>query len=140
MTEKIRLEAGSIDALIDVDAPLSDRQFQRKLESYRAERDFYKHLTSLSTASVVLIATFLEKVFPNPEWRELIGVSLGAFAISVVGCAIMYALAVLDTDSELSLHKQMPTRWVSWLPISAGLGGFFVGIASLAAFAIENLS
>jgi hypothetical protein len=140
MTEKIRLEAGSIDALIDVDAPLSDRQFQRKLESYRAERDFYKHLTSLSTASVVLIATFLEKVFPNPEWRELIGVSLGAFAISVVGCAIMYALAVLDTDSELSLHKQMPTRWVSWLPISAGLGGFFVGIASLAAFAIQNLS
>ena len=140
MTEKIRLEADSIDALIDVDAPLSDRQFQRKLESYRAERDFYKHLTSLSTASVVLIATFLEKVFPNPEWRELIGVSLGAFAISVVGCAIMYALAVLDTDSELSLHKQMPTRWVSWLPISAGLGGFFVGIASLAAFAIQNLS
>jgi hypothetical protein len=140
MTEKESLEPRSIGDLIDVDAPLSDRQFQRKLESYRAEREFYKHLTSLSTASVVLIATFLEKVFPNPEWKDLIGVSLGGFAISVVGCAVMYALAVLDTDSELSLHTQMPTRWVGWLPISAGLGGFFVGIASLAAFAIQNLS
>jgi hypothetical protein len=87
-----------------------------------------------------LIATFLEKAFPNPEWRDLINVSLSGFAISVVGCAIMYALAVVDTDSELSLHKQMPNRWVGWLPITAGLGGFFVGIAALAAFAIHNLS
>ena len=140
MTELGSPEPRNIELLIDVDAPLSDRQFQRKLESYRAERDFYKHLTTLSTASVVLIATFLVRVFPDPEWRELVNVSLSGFAVSVVGCAVMYALAVLDTDSELSLHKQMPTRWVSWLPITAGLGGFFVGIATLAAFAIHNLS
>jgi hypothetical protein len=140
MTEGEKFAPFNVDELIDYDAPLSDRQFQRKLESYRAERDFYKHLTSLSTASVVLIATFLEKAFPNSEWRELVNVSLGAFAVSVVGCAVMYALAVLDTDSELSLHKQMPTRWVSWLPITAGLGGFFVGIAALAAFAMHNIS
>lgn len=140
MTESGSLEPRNIELLIDVDAPLSDRQFQRKLESYRAERDFYKHLTTLSTASVVLIATFLVKVFPNPEWQDLVNVSLSGFAVSVVGCAVMYALAVLDTDSELSLHKQMPTWWVSWLPITAGLGGFFVGIATLAAFAIHNLS
>ena len=140
MSEKRSLEPRNIELLIDVDAPLSDRQFQRKLESYRAERDFYKHLTTLSTASVVLIATFLVKVFPNPEWQDLVNISLSGFAVSVVGCAVMYALAVLDTDSELSLHKQMPTRWVSWLPITAGLGGFFVGIATLAAFAIHNLS
>jgi hypothetical protein len=140
MTESGSLEPRNIELLIDVDAPLSDRQFQRKLESYRAERDFYKHLTTLSTASVVLIATFLVKVFPNPEWQDLVNISLSGFAVSVVGCAVMYALAVLDTDSELSLHKQMPTRWVSWLPITAGLGGFFVGIATLAAFAIHNLS
>ncbi|HEX3534085.1 MAG TPA: hypothetical protein VHT23_07675 [Gemmatimonadaceae bacterium] len=140
MTDSGSLEPRNIELLIDVDAPLSDRQFQRKLESYRAERDFYKHLTTLSTASVVLIATFLVKVFPNPEWQDLVNVSLSGFAVSVVGCAVMYALAVLDTDSELSLHKQMPTRWVSWLPITAGLGGFFVGIATLAAFAIHNLS
>lgn len=140
MTEKGMFEPDSLDALIDIDAAMSDRQFKRKLESYRAERDFYKHLTTLSTASVVLIATFLVKVFPNPEWKELVNVSLSGFAVSVVGCAVMYALAVLDTDSELSLHAQMPTRWVGWLPITAGLGGFFVGIASLAAFAIHNLS
>jgi hypothetical protein len=140
MTERENLEPSHLDLLIDVDAPLSDRQFQRKLESYRAERDFYKHMTTLSTASVILIATFLEKVFPNPEWTDLVNVSLSGFAVSVVGCAVMYALAVLDTDSELSLHTQMPTRWVGWLPITAGLGGFFVGIASLAAFAIHNLS
>ncbi|MEA2764493.1 MAG: hypothetical protein QOK07_897 [Gemmatimonadaceae bacterium] len=140
MPEKENLAQLDIGELIDVDVRLSDRQFQRKLESYRAERDFYKHLTTLSTASVVLIATFLVKVFPNPEWKELVNVSMSGFAVSVVGCAVMYALAVLDTDSELSLHKQMPTRWVSWLPITAGLGGFFVGIATLAAFAIHNLS
>ena len=140
MTEKENIAPLNVDDLIDYDAPLSDRQFQRKLESYRAERDFYKHLTSLSTASVILIATFLEKAFPNPEWTDLVNISLGGFAVSVVGCAVMYALAVLDTDSELSLHKQMPTRWVGWLPITAGLGGFFVGIASLAAFAMHNLS
>jgi hypothetical protein len=140
MTEKQMIAPPSLDDLIDFDAAMSDRQFKRKLESYRAERDFYKHLTTLSTASVVLIATFLVKVFPNPEWRELVNVSLSGFAVSVVGCAVMYALAVLDTDSELSLHAQMPTQWVGWLPITAGLGGFFIGIASLAAFAIHNLS
>jgi hypothetical protein len=140
MPEKESIVPLNLEELIDYDAPLSDRQFQRKLESYRAERDFYKHLTSLSTASVVLIATFLDKAFPNPEWRDLVNLSLGAFAVSVVGCSIMYALTVLDTDSELSLHAQMPTRWVGWLPITAGLGGFVVGIAALAAFAMHNLS
>jgi hypothetical protein len=140
MSEKASLEPRNIELLIDVDAPLSDRQFQRKLESYRAERDFYKHLTTLSTASVVLIATFLVKVFPNPDWKELVNISMSGFAVSVVGCAVMYALSVIDTDSELSHHTQMPTRWVGWLPLTAGLGGFFVGIASLAAFAIHNLS
>ena len=79
MTEKESLEPHNIELLIDVDAPLSDRQFQRKLESYRAERDFYKHLTTLSTASVVLIATFLVKVFPNPEWKELVNTSMSGF-------------------------------------------------------------
>ena len=49
MTEKENFPLLNVDDLIDYDARLSDRQFQRKLESYRAERDFYKHLTSLST-------------------------------------------------------------------------------------------
>jgi hypothetical protein len=135
-----QIEPRNIDELIDVDAHLSDRQFERKLESYRAERDLYKYLTGLSTGSVVLVSTFLERVFPKPEWKSLISVSVAGFALSVAGCAIMYALSVLHTDSELSLEARMPTNWVTAITIGAGFGGFFIGIAALAAFVIRNLS
>ena len=34
--------------------------------------DYLKHLTTLSTGSILLIATFLEKLFSQPRWKAAV--------------------------------------------------------------------
>ena len=129
----------NLDGAVDVDARLSDRQFRRKLESYAAERDLYRHITTLSTGAIVLMTTFIEHLFAQPRWTALIGYSLGGFAMAIVGCVIMHVLSTVHADSELSMARWMPTRWVGAMPVILGFGGFVFGVACLTMFAIRNL-
>jgi O-antigen/teichoic acid export membrane protein len=46
-----------------------------------------KHLTTLSTGSILLLVTFLEKLFSNPRWKALIAVTLVSFVVSIV-CSV----------------------------------------------------
>jgi hypothetical protein len=49
------------------------------LEEQKVALDFIKHLTTLATGTVVLLATFLKDLFKRPEWPWLVPL---AFACS----------------------------------------------------------
>jgi hypothetical protein len=42
------------------------------IEDHKALIDYTKQLTTLSTGSIVIIAAFVEKVFPQPQWKVLL--------------------------------------------------------------------
>jgi hypothetical protein len=128
-----------INDTIDPDAALTERQFRRKMESYAAERDLYKHITTLSTGSIVLMTAFLDRLFAHPDWSWLAGLAFGGFTVSVLGSVIMHVLSTIHTDSEAELDAMMPSAWVGGLLITVAFGGFVVGVCSLAAFAARNL-
>ena len=111
----------------------------RDLASYGHEQDLYKHIATLSTGAVVILTTFLDKLGSKPHWRALVGLSLGAFAASLLGMVTMQLWSVL----HVSRHPdEVPSRGEQWrrgLVLAAGFGGFVIGLVALTVFGIRNV-
>ncbi len=54
-------------------------------EIQRMEFDYFKHLTTLSTGSILVLVAFLEKVFSCPRGEVWALASIGCFALCVIG-------------------------------------------------------
>ena len=59
------------------------------IEHTKLFNDYIKHLNTLSTGSILLLVTFLEKIFTNPHYKWLVIVSLICFLLSVIGGVIL---------------------------------------------------
>jgi hypothetical protein len=116
-----------------------EQRFQRDLASYAQEQDVMKHVATLSTGSLVLLATFLEKLFLHPQWIWLVAVSLIGFALSIVGTLAWQILSLLHISAVRSKRAGLIAGGVVLPVIAAALGGFLVGVASLATFAVKNI-
>ena len=95
--------------------------------------DVFKHLTTLSTGSILILASLLETLFSNPQWKFLIVVALFSFIVSIVSAVRMMffqASAVLNLKDEVTLAEH-----VSFL---VTVSSFLLGIISFVAFAIKN--
>jgi lysylphosphatidylglycerol synthetase-like protein (DUF2156 family) len=116
-----------------------DQRFQRDLASYSQEHDLMKHLATLSTGSILLLATFLEKLFTHPAWTALVIVAFVGFVCSILGALTWQLLSLLHISAVRSQRAGLVAGRVVVPVLGAALGGFLVGIASLAVFAIRNL-
>ncbi|MGB3365784.1 MAG: hypothetical protein WBB48_13505 [Thermodesulfobacteriota bacterium] len=105
--------------------------------AYSLTYDYIKHIALLCTGSILLIVTFQERLFVNPEWTGLIGVSLGAFLISV-GCSILAQWGIIDitddADKVLQEHEAFAGIFIVLTLIF-----FFAGLLNLFVFALKNL-
>lgn len=115
------------------------------IDVYKLSFEAMKHLTTLSVGSIVLMVTFVEKLFnTNREWTGLIGFSLICFVASIV-CAMssmtqwptVLALMVTAKKSEkegvmTKALRQVKRERVAFLT-------FLIGIVSLIIFAFKNL-
>ena len=120
-------------------APLPDQQFQRELASYGQEQDLYKHLATLSTGSVLLLVTFLEKLFARPSWKPLVAVALVAFLVAIVAALGMQLMSVVHVDSHERMRDRLTNPLLAGSFVVLGFGSFLVGIGALVAFALKNL-
>jgi hypothetical protein len=93
----------------------------------------FKHLTTLSTGAILILATLLETVFPNPQWSFLIIIVLTGFIVSTVGAVrMMFHVA----GSVMELREQTTTaERVGFLITTLG---FLVGIIGFVVFAVRN--
>jgi hypothetical protein len=113
------------------DTTYSDRQ-RAVDESYKLVYDFFKHVTTLSTGSILLLVAFLERIFHNPVAKGLVAVALASFIVATL-CSLldMYIIAIRigpDYQSDtrdhhgrklsyrrrkLSLRHRLPCRFRS---------------------------
>jgi hypothetical protein len=108
-----------------------------RLEYAKILFEYLRHLATLSTGSILLIAAFLEKVFPQRAWTAMAIIALFGFIISVVGTVIAYTLYLpsVHSNQPMSETKKNIFGWglvLAW-------GGFLLGIICLTVFAIKNL-
>ncbi len=110
-----------------------------EIEVYKIEFEYLKHLTTISTGSILLIVAFLEKIFKNPESKFLIAISLCCFLGSISLCAFSQ-LTIIEKASERVNLKLVKTvqNWTVGLLFGA-LFSYVIGIICLVSFGLKNL-
>lgn len=110
-----------------------------RLEREKIHIEYMKHLTTLSTGSIILITTFLEKLFVTPLWKPILITSIMGFMVSILSSVADYTIAVevdiyrkASEQSAVPLLLKLVARPLAWL-------GFLTGTLGLAVFAIRNL-
>jgi Protein of unknown function (DUF751) len=104
------------------------------VEAFKMYFQFFQHLTTINTGSIILLATLLEKLFKSPKHKVLIKWCFGSFIMSLVFClsGMWFVSAIIMTGGEF----QRVGAAISWL---ISIIGFLIGIGSLAIFSIKNL-
>jgi hypothetical protein len=97
--------------------------------------DTFKHLTTLSTGSILLLATFLTDVFDAPEWTNLIGWVFASFILSIVSSVI-----VMTSLSYVVISEKLPAgaAILFGLNFLTAALGFLSGVILLSLFALKN--
>lgn len=109
-------------------------------EHYKMLSDYLKHLTTLSTGSLLLLVTFLEKIFVQPLWKPLVIIALVSFLLSVIASIASFTLVIsLSANYKDQTEPQGWEETVNVVSIIVTWLGFLIGVASLTVFAIRNL-
>jgi hypothetical protein len=106
-------------------------------EGYRLFHDTFKHLTTLSTGSILILAMFLDKLVRSPHWHILVPVSVLGFLVSVVASVpVLFTYAAFNfQDAHV---RRVLEKW-GGRAMFVAVGGFLVGVVALAVFAVVNL-
>ena len=100
--------------------------------------DMYKHITTLSTGSILILVALLEKLFTNPQWKGLAIIAFGLFVLSIISA--VYAMASsAHFVKNFSDIKNDPRSKVWNVSDELCALGFIAGIVCVVIFAIKNL-
>ena len=111
-----------------------------KIKAYQEGLKLYfetcKHMTTLSTASVLLLITFIEKIFTNPKWKIFVVLAFASFILSIfLSIAAMFNFAETIKNfgrvSRIQSRKTYRTYYFSTFL-------FLFGIFSLVIFTLRN--
>ena len=109
------------------------------MDRHKNTSEYLKHFTTLSTGSILLLATFLEKIIKMPKSTVLITVAIICFLLSILGAMTSYTISLVQSHRINEGIK-------NWESVLAGYGilltwiGFFIGIVSVGIFIIMNFS
>ncbi len=89
------------------------KQEKANEESFKLGYDLFKHITTLSTGTLLILITFLEKLFQNPSWKFLVSVSFVSFIITIIfSIVIMFFLTQEIADfGKLEENETKIARW-----------------------------
>ena len=115
----------------------SESEFmERYKEGQKLTFDSLKHLTTLSTGSILLLTALIKDHFKNPEWSCLIAVTLICFIVSIVSSVIsMKCIAYTFFEPKDTSEKFVRVGSVFYF---LSVTGFLVGIISLVIFTLKN--
>ena len=96
-----------------------------------------KHVTTLTTSSLVLLVAFLEKLFKDQRnWKPLVVVTFASFIVSII-CSVSSMLQSANfvrTTGKIDKLALSVKRFM----YNIALVTFVVGLVSLVMFALKN--
>lgn len=97
--------------------------------------DLLKHSTTLSTGSIVLMITFIHKVFKEPNYKELFVLGMVAFLISIISSLFsMFLVSGRITNQDLIGKEGL----FILIAVFISAGAFVLGIISVLLFFSMN--
>jgi nitrate/nitrite transporter NarK len=114
-----------------------EQRHKDKVEGLKLFYDTFKHIRTLATGSLLLLASLLERFFEAPICKPMIGVTFTALVVSLVSAlAAMLAYgSIVHTRED---EQRITTQAMGLLGIFGAVGGFVVGIISLVIFTMKN--
>lgn len=118
-----------------------------RLDESKAWFEFHKHMTTLNTGVIVIIATLVEKVFTNVTGQSFqwVAISFYAFLASITMSAIglgyhMPSLRIVRAPSASKEPRKIyfSLKYVQAFLLVASLVGFLSGIFFFIAFSLSN--
>jgi Co/Zn/Cd efflux system component len=106
----------------------------RNLKVIELSRDWIKHIGTLSMGALLIMVIFLNKLTQQREWKSLITVAVISFVVSILG-AFSFQL-----EHHIKAAYDVKISTLSRLAPTITEVSFLIGLISLAAFAIRNLS
>ena len=105
-----------------------------EVEGNKLLYDYLKHITTLCTGSILILATFLEKLFLNAVWKQLIAWTFIFLILALVISLLTMILAAnrVYDEPEEKLEKIMLILFVITIIT------FVIGIILLSIFSIKN--
>jgi hypothetical protein len=108
---------------------------KRRVEAFKLIFELLKHLTTLSSGSILILITFIEKILHGPIANKFIKIAFSGFCFSILAALIaMFILAFKHdeefTDSEKNFFA---------VTVVLSIATFFAGISSLAYVAFSWL-
>jgi hypothetical protein len=109
---------------------------QQYLEEQKLAFEFVKHMTTLATGTIVLLATFLRDLFGHPEWRGLIPLTFASFIVATIALSG----AAFGLLQSIRHAEAVPSAVRSFTGVSAltGMASLVTGLLLLSVFAIKN--
>ena len=99
--------------------------------------DVFKHLTTLSSGSILVLVTFLGRAGQQPAFRPLVALSFIGFLVASVA-SIIVMLSTARTIRRNEMTDQLPDLTGN-LAYLVAVVGFAVGVISLSIFGYKNL-
>jgi hypothetical protein len=112
---------------------------ENMIEFLKAAADSFKHLTTIATGIIVIVATLLEKLFQHPAWKGLITVSFASLFVAILASLIAanYYIGYMLNPSK---YLRDSTKWVTVAFTGLAWGSFLLGVLTLTVFAMRNMS
>ncbi len=116
-------------------------KFLMALEGFKLIAQFIRLLIGLSSGAVILAATLIDRVFPNPSVRWALLLAIAGFAMCVMfslGYFLKLVGMVMDEEAKTVNFDFPPDRRTTVLWQGA-LFSFFIGFGLFAFFVLWNL-
>jgi hypothetical protein len=95
--------------------------------------DLMKHITTLSSGSALLLATFADKFPKNANSRYLLGCGMAGMLAALLGSLLVMFVALKDDEGLSEGEKTFATYCMLFVIL-----GFFGGVSCIGLFAIFN--
>jgi hypothetical protein len=125
---------------IEEESPGAEHDPSEKFKAYQEGLKLYfeacKHMTTLSTASLLLLVTFLEKIFTNPKWKLIVVLAFASFILSIflsIAAMLNFAETMKNMGRVSSEQSKKTYRTYSFSTFL-----FINGILDLVIFTLRN--
>jgi len=119
----------------------NEKKYDRFVEEAKFISEYLKHIATLDTGSIVIMATFLQKVV-QPVASSLISLATICLVISLTGVVITQHFLAVTVSHSTEDVKNIPTtyeRLVYRVSTIIAFIGFIIGLSLLGAFIVYGV-
>ena len=117
---------------------MQDEEHKERIERMKLLYDLTKHITTLSTGTLLLMAGLFDKVFKIPVWKPLACVAFLLFSATIV--LSVFAMFGFSMYSRQTFNTSRDLVNFGRDAFATALVCFGFGIVTFTAFALKNLS